>query len=150
MITATAWAALTAVCERAYPREACGWLTGAQEVANHLHDANYLSRAVLLSDGLANVGITEPDDALPVQTVVGEELAIAGRKAGRNAVLEWLHEHDHGRAEFRKGQLVIIDEATLAGTLTLDRITGIASSAVPEAPRAESSSTSGPSVFCPL
>ena len=42
---------------------------------------------------------------------------------------KWLHEHDHGRAEFRKGQLVIIDEATLAGTLTLDRITGIASSA---------------------
>ncbi|MFC5175089.1 MobF family relaxase [Nocardioides taihuensis] len=42
---------------------------------------------------------------------------------------KWLHEHDHGRAEFRKGQLVIIDEATLAGTLTLDRIAGIASSA---------------------
>ncbi len=39
-----------------------GWLTGAQEVANHLHEANYLSRAVLLSDGLANVGITEPDE----------------------------------------------------------------------------------------
>jgi Ca-activated chloride channel family protein len=39
-----------------------GWLTGAQEVANHLHDANYLSRAVLLSDGLANVGMTEPDE----------------------------------------------------------------------------------------
>lgn len=42
---------------------------------------------------------------------------------------KWLHEHGHGRAEFRKGQLVIIDEATLAGTLTLDRITGIASRA---------------------
>ncbi|MEI2811946.1 MAG: AAA family ATPase [Nocardioides sp.] len=39
---------------------------------------------------------------------------------------KWLHEHDHGRAAFRKGQLVIIDEATLAGTLTLDRITGLA------------------------
>ena len=39
-----------------------GWLTGAQEVANHLHTANYLSRAVLLSDGLANVGMTEPDE----------------------------------------------------------------------------------------
>ena len=35
-------------------------------------------------------GITEPDDALPVQTVVGEELAIAGHKAGRKAVQEWL------------------------------------------------------------
>src|SRR5438874_661452 len=38
-----------------------GWLTGAQEVANHVHEANYLSRAILLSDGLANVGIVEPE-----------------------------------------------------------------------------------------
>jgi Ca-activated chloride channel homolog len=36
-----------------------GWLTGAQEVANHQRAANYLSRAILLSDGLANVGITD-------------------------------------------------------------------------------------------
>jgi Ca-activated chloride channel family protein len=36
-----------------------GWLTGAQEAANHMHEANYLSRAILLSDGLANVGITD-------------------------------------------------------------------------------------------
>jgi Ca-activated chloride channel family protein len=36
-----------------------GWLTGAQEVANHQHEANYLNRAILLSDGLANVGITD-------------------------------------------------------------------------------------------
>jgi hypothetical protein len=42
---------------------------------------------------------------------------------------KWLHEYDHGRAELRAGQLVIIDEATLAGTTTLDRICGIASSA---------------------
>lgn len=39
-----------------------GWLTGAQEVANHLHEANYISRAILLSDGLANVGMVEPDE----------------------------------------------------------------------------------------
>jgi Ca-activated chloride channel family protein len=39
-----------------------GWLTGAQEVANHMHEANYLSRAILFSDGLANVGITEPSE----------------------------------------------------------------------------------------
>src|SRR4051794_40977432 len=38
-----------------------GWLTGAQEVANHGHEANYLSRAILLSDGLANVGIIDPE-----------------------------------------------------------------------------------------
>ncbi len=42
---------------------------------------------------------------------------------------KWLHEHDHGRAQFASGQLVIIDEATLAGTHTLDQITGLAAAA---------------------
>jgi conjugative relaxase-like TrwC/TraI family protein len=42
---------------------------------------------------------------------------------------KWLHEHDHGRAAFGKGQLVIVDEATLAGTLTLDRLAGLAADA---------------------
>lgn len=54
-------------------------------------DAAVLRRRVAVVD---TPGITEPDDALPVQTVVGEELAIAGRGAGRTAVLEWLEEHD--------------------------------------------------------
>ncbi|TDX08865.1 hypothetical protein [Kribbella sp. VKM Ac-2566] len=54
-------------------------------------DPGLLRRRVAVVDA---PGITEPDDALPVQTVVGEELAIAGRKAGRKAVLEWLNEHD--------------------------------------------------------
>jgi hypothetical protein len=40
-----------------------------------------------------------------------------------------LHEFDRGRAQFHKGQLVIIDEATLAGTLTLDRLTALAATA---------------------
>ncbi|MBE1876118.1 MobF family relaxase [Myceligenerans pegani] len=35
---------------------------------------------------------------------------------------KWLYEHRHGRASFQAGDLVIIDEATLAGTRTLDRI----------------------------
>jgi conjugative relaxase-like TrwC/TraI family protein len=42
---------------------------------------------------------------------------------------KWLHEYDHGRAELRRGQLVIVDEATLADTVTLDRLTGIAAGA---------------------
>ncbi|MEO5952896.1 MAG: VWA domain-containing protein, partial [Chloroflexia bacterium] len=33
-----------------------------QEVANHQHETNYLNRAILLSDGLANVGIVEPTE----------------------------------------------------------------------------------------
>lgn len=35
---------------------------------------------------------------------------------------KWLHEHAQSRAGVRPRQLVIIDEASLAGTLTLDRI----------------------------
>jgi hypothetical protein len=54
-------------------------------------DAALLRRHVAVVDAPA---ITEPDDALPVQTVVGEELAMAGRRAGRKAVLAWLDEHD--------------------------------------------------------
>ncbi|GAA3528306.1 hypothetical protein AFL01nite_02490 [Aeromicrobium flavum] len=42
---------------------------------------------------------------------------------------KWLHENTRDRAEFRAGQLVIIDEATLAGTLSLDRLTGLAEAA---------------------
>jgi conjugative relaxase-like TrwC/TraI family protein len=41
----------------------------------------------------------------------------------------WLREHSQGRAGVRSGQLVIIDEASLAGTLTLDRISTIATRA---------------------
>lgn len=39
---------------------------------------------------------------------------------------KWLHEFDRGRVELRAGELVIVDEATLAGTTTLDRISGVA------------------------
>ena len=56
--------------------------------------------------------------------MLAEDLGIACDNTAK-----WLHEHDRGRAAFRKGQLVIIDEATLAGTLTLDRLTGLAAEA---------------------
>jgi conjugative relaxase-like TrwC/TraI family protein len=42
---------------------------------------------------------------------------------------KWLYEYDHGRTELRRGQLVIVDEATLADTVTLERFTGIAAGA---------------------
>lgn len=45
-------------------------------------------------------GVSEPDDAVPARTIVGEELAMAGHKAGRNQVRAWMdanglaHAHD--------------------------------------------------------
>ncbi|WP_020390659.1 hypothetical protein [Kribbella catacumbae] len=67
-------------------------------------------------------GITEPDDALPVQTVVGEELAIAGHKAGRKAVQEWLGEHDWaGYAERRFEHLPVAVRTKLLAELTVAR-----------------------------
>jgi AAA domain len=42
---------------------------------------------------------------------------------------KWLHDHDHGGPTFTACQLVIIDEATLAGTMALDRLTALAGEA---------------------
>jgi conjugative relaxase-like TrwC/TraI family protein len=42
---------------------------------------------------------------------------------------KWLHEHQRQREDFRAGQLIIIDEASLAGTFTLDTITRLAQEA---------------------
>ncbi|WP_223627709.1 MobF family relaxase [Microbacterium sp. EST19A] len=42
---------------------------------------------------------------------------------------KWLDTHDRTGETFRKGQLVIVDEASLAGTLSLDRVTTLASEA---------------------
>ncbi|MEQ0565149.1 ABC transporter ATP-binding protein [Amycolatopsis sp. NEAU-NG30] len=39
-------------------------------------------------------GVSEPDDALPLRVVVGEELALAHRPAGKEDVARWLAEHD--------------------------------------------------------
>lgn len=50
--------------------------------------------------------------------VLAEDLGIACENTAK-----WCYEYDQGRAALRRNQLVIIDEATLAGTMTLDRIT---------------------------
>ncbi|WP_350351642.1 MobF family relaxase [Microbacterium sp. A8/3-1] len=42
---------------------------------------------------------------------------------------KWLDTRDRTGETFRKGQLVIVDEASLAGTLSLDRITNLAAEA---------------------
>ncbi|WP_328331811.1 hypothetical protein OHA70_12400 [Kribbella sp. NBC_00382] len=67
-------------------------------------------------------GITEPDDALPVRTIVGEELAIAGRKAGRKAVDAWLTEHDWAAfAERRFEHLPVGVRTEMLAELTVAR-----------------------------
>ncbi|WP_410786955.1 hypothetical protein [Kribbella sp. C-35] len=82
-------------------------------------DPALLRRRVAVVDA---PGITEPDDALPVQTVVGEELAIAGRKAGRKAVLEWLNEHDAAEhADKRFEHLPVAVRTRLLTELTVAR-----------------------------
>lgn len=53
--------------------------------------------------------------------VLAEDLGIECENTAK-----WLHEYDRGRVALHGGQLVILDEATLAGTLTLDRISRIA------------------------
>jgi ABC-type cobalamin/Fe3+-siderophores transport system ATPase subunit len=82
-------------------------------------DAALLRRQVAVVD---TPGITEPDDALPVQTVVGEELAIAGRKAGRKAVLEWLDQHEAAEhADKRFEHLPVAVRTRLLAELTVAR-----------------------------
>jgi hypothetical protein len=82
-------------------------------------DPALLRRRVAVVD---TPGITEPDDALPVQTVVGEELAIAGRKAGRKSVLEWLTEHDAAEhAHKRFEHLPVAVRTRLLAELTVAR-----------------------------
>jgi ABC-type hemin transport system ATPase subunit len=39
-------------------------------------------------------GVSEPDDALALRVVVGEELALAHRPAGKEDVARWLAQHD--------------------------------------------------------
>lgn len=56
--------------------------------------------------------------------VLSEELHVRAENTAK-----WLHEHDRGRWDLRPGQLVIIDEASLAGTFALDRITSHAARA---------------------
>jgi ABC-type multidrug transport system ATPase subunit len=47
-------------------------------------------------------GVNDPDGALPLHVVVGEELELAGRPAGKEDVTRWLTEHNlAGRANTR-------------------------------------------------
>jgi conjugative relaxase-like TrwC/TraI family protein len=50
--------------------------------------------------------------------VLGQELGVRTENTAK-----YLHEYTHGRWNLKPGQLVLVDEASLAGTLALDRIT---------------------------
>jgi len=50
--------------------------------------------------------------------VLGEELGITTENTAK-----WIYEHRRGNWDLKAGQLVILDEASLAGTFALDRIT---------------------------
>ncbi len=65
---------------------------------------------------------------LAPSAAAARELAADLRIATENTA-KWLYENGQGRASLRRGQLVIIDEASLAGTLTLDRICAAATKA---------------------
>ncbi|SFI55985.1 ABC transporter ATP-binding protein [Amycolatopsis sacchari] len=54
-------------------------------------DAARLRRVTAVVDA---PGVSEPEDALPLRVVVGEELALGGRPAGKQDVTRWLAEHD--------------------------------------------------------
>ncbi|QXE29460.1 MobF family relaxase [Microbacterium paraoxydans] len=56
--------------------------------------------------------------------VLGEDLGIATENTAK-----WWQTHLQTGETFRRGQLVIVDEAALAGTLSLDRITQLAADA---------------------
>jgi ABC-type hemin transport system ATPase subunit len=55
---------------------------------NAAEEAKTLQRMVALVDV---PGVSEPDDAVTLRTIVGEEMAMARLRAGRGAVRKWLH-----------------------------------------------------------
>lgn len=70
-----------------------------------------LQRAVALVDV---AGVSEPDDANRVTTVLGEELAMAGQRAGRRRVRRWLAEHQlSGLVGRRMEDVSVADRVTL-------------------------------------
>lgn len=49
--------------------------------------------------------------------VLGEDLGVVTENTAK-----WLHDHQRGAVALKPGQLVVLDEASLAGTLTVDRV----------------------------
>jgi conjugative relaxase-like TrwC/TraI family protein len=83
---------------------------------------NALRRAWETEHGAGSVVGLAPS-AVAAQ-VLADDLAITTENTAK-----WLDTHDRTGQSFREGQLVIVDEASLAGTLSLDRITALAAGA---------------------
>lgn len=81
-----------------------------------------LRRAWVAEHGAGSVVGLAP--SATAASVLGADLGVTCENTAK-----WLFEYDAGRAAFARDQLVIVDEATLAGTATLDRITGLAAEA---------------------
>lgn len=62
-------------------------LASGQVTLDGSQNATLLQQAVALVDV---PGVTEPDGSVPLHTIVGEELAMARRKASKKAVAHWL------------------------------------------------------------
>lgn len=60
------------------------------------------------------IGLAPSADAAQV---LADDLGIRTENTAK-----WLNEHDRGRWHLRRGQLMIVDEASLSGTLALDRL----------------------------
>ncbi|WP_138444696.1 MobF family relaxase [Sinomonas susongensis] len=81
-----------------------------------------LRRAWEAENGAGSVVGLAPSSA--AAQVLAEDLGIDTENTAK-----WWDTHERTGQSFREGQLVILDEASLAGTLSLDRITGLAAAA---------------------
>jgi ATP-dependent exoDNAse (exonuclease V) alpha subunit len=119
-----------------------GSLSSQQRVA--LESITTSGRVLDLLVGPAGAGKTTAMRALRSAWIIehgqGSVIGLAPSAAAAQALADdlgvacdntakWLTEFDLGRTSLRGGQLLIVDEATLAGTMTLDRITGVAEGA---------------------
>ncbi|WP_415853453.1 MobF family relaxase, partial [Sinomonas sp. G460-2] len=83
---------------------------------------NALRRAWETEHGKGSVVGLAPSAA--AAQVLAEDLGIPAENTAK-----WWDTHERTGRSFSRGQLVILDEASLAGTLSLDRITGLAAAA---------------------
>jgi proteasome lid subunit RPN8/RPN11 len=120
MIDTNAWRALVAACERAYPREACGWLaaSGVREATTGGRDAFAFSdddllalvaamrsaappRALFHSHPDGDAGLSAADRAsLALHPLPHVVVAVAGGRAHAATVYAWRNGAHHAVAHW--------------------------------------------------